>query len=140
MEQLGTDWQRWRLVAGTALLTAGLAGGGFYAFAAYHGSASSSVVTAQPVASAMSTGKAAPPTSRSVTSVAPAAQVVTGTVNINTADASELTALPGIGTVKAQAIVAYRQTHGPFRSVDDLDHVKGIGPATVARLRPKASI
>lgn len=57
-------------------------------------------------------------------------------VDINTATQSELESLPGIGPSKARAILEYRQQHGPFQSVDELVKVKGIGPATVERLRP----
>ena len=48
-------------------------------------------------------------------------------VNINTADETQLTALQGIGPTKAKAITQYRQEHGPFKSVDDLKKVSGIG-------------
>lgn len=58
-------------------------------------------------------------------------------VDINTATQSELESLPGIGPSKARAILEYRQQHGPFQSVDELAKVKGIGPATVERLRPE---
>ena len=57
-------------------------------------------------------------------------------LNVNTASAGELQSLPGIGKVKAAAIVAYRSDNGPFTQVDDLVHVKGIGPKTLAKLRP----
>ena len=61
----------------------------------------------------------------------PAAQV-----NINTADAATLAReLKGIGLKRAQDIVEYRQKHGPFRSVDELALVKGIGPAAIAKNR-----
>jgi len=51
-----------------------------------------------------------------------------GEVNINTADAETIAAeLNGVGLSKAKAIVEYRTKHGPFRSVDDLSLVKGIG-------------
>ncbi len=56
-------------------------------------------------------------------------------VDINTATQSELESLPGIGPTKARAILEYRRQHGPFQSVDELAKVKGIGPATVERLR-----
>lgn len=59
-----------------------------------------------------------------------------GQVNINTADAETIsTELNGIGLAKAQAIVDYRKKHGPFRSVDDLSLVKGIGERTVDKNR-----
>ena len=55
-----------------------------------------------------------------------------GPVDINSADAEAIsTELQGIGLSKAQAIVEYRKAHGPFKSVDDLALVKGIGPRTV---------
>ena len=58
------------------------------------------------------------------------------TVNINTADASTIAeTLKGVGLSKAKAIVAYRDEHGPFKSVDQLSEVKGIGPATLERNR-----
>lgn len=52
-------------------------------------------------------------------------------LDLNTADASELTALPGIGQVKAAAIVAYREEHGPFASMEELAQVKGISLSMV---------
>ena len=57
-----------------------------------------------------------------------------GPVDLNTADAAELDALPGIGPVLAQRIVDHRDEQGPFRSVDQLDDVPGIGPAIAAEL------
>ena len=59
-----------------------------------------------------------------------------GPVNINTADAATLSReLKGIGMKRAQAIIEYRQKHGPFRTVDELALVKGIGPAAIAKNR-----
>jgi len=57
-------------------------------------------------------------------------------LDLNKASAGELMALPGIGEKRAQAVVAWRDAHGPFHCVDDLDDVRGIGPATLNRLRP----
>ncbi|MCH7822558.1 MAG: helix-hairpin-helix domain-containing protein [Proteobacteria bacterium] len=55
-----------------------------------------------------------------------------GPVDINTADAATMSAeLKGVGLTKANAIVEYRQKHGPFKSPDDLSLVKGIGERTV---------
>lgn len=57
-------------------------------------------------------------------------------VNINKADAQTIAAsLDGIGLGKAQAIVAYRNAHGPFKSADEVGKVKGIGAKTLARNR-----
>jgi competence protein ComEA len=59
-----------------------------------------------------------------------------GAVDINHADAKALAeGLEGVGLSKAEAIVAYREQHGPFRSVEQLDKVKGIGKKTVERNR-----
>jgi len=55
-------------------------------------------------------------------------------VNINTATAEELQALPGIGESRAQAIVAYREEHGPFTYVEDLRAVSGIGEGILANI------
>ncbi|MCX7557540.1 ComEA family DNA-binding protein [Xanthomonadaceae bacterium JHOS43] len=65
----------------------------------------------------------------------------TGPVNINTADASTLAAsLHGVGPSKAQAIVEHRQANGPFKSVDQLAAVKGIGLATVEKNRDRIQL
>lgn len=65
----------------------------------------------------------------------PVAAVATGPLAINRADAEQLQSLPYIGPRMAAAIIEYRQVHGPFSSVDDLNRVSGIGVATVERLR-----
>jgi competence protein ComEA len=57
-------------------------------------------------------------------------------VPLNHASAAELEALPGIGRVKAREIVAYRELHGPFATLEQLGSVRGIGPAMLARLGP----
>lgn len=57
-------------------------------------------------------------------------------VNINQADAPTIAkSLDGIGASRAEAIVAWRDAHGPFKKADDLKHVKGIGKATIERNR-----
>ncbi|MBQ4854179.1 helix-hairpin-helix domain-containing protein [Rhodanobacter sp. B2A1Ga4] len=57
-------------------------------------------------------------------------------VNINQADAAAIAkSLDGIGPARAEAIVAWREAHGPFKKADDLKHVKGIGKATIERNR-----
>jgi len=62
------------------------------------------------------------------------AKAVDGVVNLNTADAGVLGLLPGIGPAKAAQIVGYRRRH-PFRTVDELVRLKGIGRKMVRRLR-----
>lgn len=57
----------------------------------------------------------------------------TQAVNINTADVETLASLSGIGTNKAEAIVAYRDEHGAFNTLEDLANVRGIGSKTVAK-------
>jgi len=61
-------------------------------------------------------------------------------IDVNGAGVEELTRLPGIGPSKAAAIVVYRDTHGSFETLDELLDVSGIGPATLARLRPMATV
>ena len=61
-------------------------------------------------------------------------------ININTASVEELVELKGIGDAKAKAIVEYREKSGPFKSVDDLQNVKGIGDKLLAKLRPQLSV
>ena len=61
-------------------------------------------------------------------------------VNINTADGAELEKLPGIGPGKAQAIIAYRQEHGPFQSIEELMLVPGIKEGTFAKLKDYVTV
>lgn len=63
-----------------------------------------------------------------------------GLVNINTANATQLTQLPGIGPAIAQKIIDYRTANGPFTSVDDLTKVPGIGAAKLAQIKSHARI
>lgn len=59
-----------------------------------------------------------------------------GKIALNTATVSELEGLPGIGPSLAGKIVAYRTQHGPFKRIEDLEKVSGIGPKLLERLRP----
>jgi competence protein ComEA len=61
-------------------------------------------------------------------------------VNVNAAGAAELESLPGVGPATAAAIIDQRNRQGPFRSVDDLRQVRGIGPAKLAQIRDLVSI
>ena len=55
-------------------------------------------------------------------------------IDLNTASAADLTRLPGIGEKRAQAIVDYRESSGPFQSVEELTEVKGIGEGILAQV------
>lgn len=61
-------------------------------------------------------------------------------VDINTAGAEDLQRLPGIGEKRAQAILDYREEHGPFQTVDELDNVDGIGEGILSGLRDYATV
>lgn len=65
---------------------------------------------------------------------------VPGKTNVNTAPTAELERLPGIGPALAARIVAYREKHGPFRTVDDLLAVSGIGPKTLDGFRDLVTV
>ncbi len=69
----------------------------------------------------------------------PTAAPVSGACNINSADAAQLALLPGVGPVRARAIIAHRQKT-PFKTPDELVKVKGIGRKTFARLRPYVTV
>jgi competence protein ComEA len=80
-------------------------------------------------------GEAAPPVASSGDAHAKAE-----VVDLNTATAEELEALPGVGPATAQAILDYRAQHRRFRSVDELLEVRGIGEAKLAQLRPHVRV
>ena len=63
-----------------------------------------------------------------------------GLINVNTATATDLEELPGIGPVLAEAIVAFREENGPFTSVDQLEDVSGIGPVTLEEIRDLVTV
>jgi competence protein ComEA len=63
-----------------------------------------------------------------------------GLININTADEATLETLNGVGPVLGASIIAYRTEHGPFTSIDQLDEVSGIGPATMEDLRSQVTV
>lgn len=66
--------------------------------------------------------------------------VALASININTADKTTLTELPGIGDKKAEAIVQYRKDHGEFQKAEDLLAVKGIGPKVLEKLVKEVTV
>ena len=80
-------------------------------------------------------GGPAPPDGAGPTAAAPA-----GPVDLNAATAAELEELPGVGPTIAAAIVEHRERNGPFRAVDDLLDVAGIGPSRLEQLRPLVAV
>jgi len=65
----------------------------------------------------------------------------TGPIDINRASAAELSAaMNGVGLSKAEAIIAYREANGPFKSVEQLAEVKGIGLKTVEKNRDRLQV
>lgn len=73
----------------------------------------------------------------SVTNIVTSSQITENSrlININTATAAQLKTLSGIGDVKAQAIIEYRELHGDFASIDELTQVNGIGEKTLEKIR-----
>ena len=61
-------------------------------------------------------------------------------VNLNTATQSELEAVKGLGPAKAKAIIEYRESKGAFKSMDDLDNVKGFGKASIEKLKGELTV
>ncbi|MGI8671607.1 MAG: ComEA family DNA-binding protein [Luteitalea sp.] len=62
------------------------------------------------------------------------------TVNVNTATQQQFDALPGIGPTTAQRIVAYREKNGPFKKLEDLMNIQGIGEKSFLKLRPHLTL
>jgi competence protein ComEA len=63
-----------------------------------------------------------------------------GLVNVNSASAEQLEALPGIGAAMAARIIEYRQKHGPFKRLDELMNVRGIGEKNFLKLKPLITV
>jgi competence protein ComEA len=61
-------------------------------------------------------------------------------VNINTASAAEFEALPGIGAKTAARIVEYRQKNGPFKKIEELMNVRGVGEKNFLKLKPQITV
>lgn len=94
----------------------------------------SAFVIAHPCAAG---GAQAPSGGRTTTTVKPEILV---TVNINTASVKELDALPGVGARTAALIVEYRQKNGPFRKIEELMNVRGVGEKSFLKLKPQLTV
>jgi len=70
----------------------------------------------------------------------PAATASKSPVNINSATAAELEALPGIGARTAARIIEYRQKNGPFKKVEELMNVRGVGEKNFLKLKPQLTL
>jgi competence protein ComEA len=82
-----------------------------------------------------------PALSRAVASNRPASAVsIADPIDVNQASAAELSLLPGVGPSLAAAIVADRESRGPFRRPQDIDRVRGIGPSILARILPHVTV
>ena len=84
-------------------------------------------------------GQSAVALSQDVAADRPAASTGT-TVNLNTATSAELQALPGIGVATATRILEYRQKNGPFKRIEELMNVQGIGEKIFLRLKPQLTV
>jgi competence protein ComEA len=94
------------------------------------GALPSDTVAAQSKSAARSTAKAAPATKPASTTV----------VNLNTASPTDLEGLPGIGAKTAARIVEYRQKNGPFKKVEELMNVRGVGEKNFLKLKSQITV
>lgn len=78
---------------------------------------------------------AADPAKAASAKTAPAKAAPAAKINLNSATADQLTAVPGVGKTLAERIVAHRQKEGPFRSVQELMNVKGVGEKNLAKIQ-----
>jgi competence ComEA-like helix-hairpin-helix protein len=83
--------------------------------------------------------QAAPPDTGAARAAAPGGRAALR-LDLNRADVADLDALPGIGPVLARRIVEFRREHGPFRRVEELRAVRGVGPRLLERIRPRVEI
>ena len=65
---------------------------------------------------------------------------ISNKININTADATTLDSLPGIGPVYASRIIEYRQANDGFKSIEEIEQIKGIGPATFEKMKDMITV
>ena len=91
-------------------------------------------------ARAQATAPAAAQTQMPAAASAKAKTTTATIVNINTASATEIATLPGIGAKTAARIIEYRQKNGPFKKVEELMNVRGIGEKNFLKLKPQLAV
>jgi len=82
----------------------------------------------------------AQPTSAQAADRAPARTTAAAVVNLNTASAADFEGLPGIGAKTAARIIEYRQKNGPFKKIEELMNVRGIGEKNFLKLKPQLTV
>ncbi|MBX3403322.1 MAG: ComEA family DNA-binding protein [Phycisphaeraceae bacterium] len=102
-------------------------------------SASTRLPASARAGAALGAGSPAPATDATPTRAAAPARI-DRLINLNTASAAELELLPGIGPAMAERIIEHRESRGPFRSINELDRIGGIGARTIERLRDKVTV
>jgi competence protein ComEA len=105
------------------------------ALAAAGGASDRAEVAAVNLAAPLADGEQVLVPARGAAVAAPGGSAGAGPVDLNSATAEQLDALPGVGPSTAEKIIAYRQAHGPFRSLAELDAVPGIGAGRIAQLK-----
>ncbi|MGH2935145.1 MAG: ComEA family DNA-binding protein [Gaiellaceae bacterium] len=105
------------------------------ALAAAGGATRTADITLVNLAAPLADGEQVLVPARGVGAAAAGTASPTAPLDLNTATAQQLDALPGVGPATAQKIIDYRQAHGPFRAVDELEGVPGIGPSKLAQLK-----
>jgi competence protein ComEA len=85
-------------------------------------------------------GTVAPPSTNTKTTTPAVAASTEAKININTANLSELNKLNGVGDVTAKKIIEYREKNGPFKTIDDVSKVTGVGPKTFEKFKSQITI
>ena len=98
------------------------------------------VLTIVAIASLLATLPSAAVSAQSKPTAAASTAAPGVTVNINTASATDLEGLPGIGAKTAARILEYRQKNGPFKKVEELMNVRGIGEKNFLKLKPQLTV
>ena len=99
-----------------------------------------SVTEQKPVENTLVAQEQAPVASATTETAKQSSPKISGKINLNTAGASQLDSLPGIGTTYAQRIIDYRTANGSFKTIEEIKNVKGIGDKTFEKFKDQISI